>query len=109
MKKVYEYSSDKSFLELIDNERLKEQFVKITILDWEERPIQEVQGIVTGGNLNLDGNSNVRRTVNLSCYIDKEENANITSLDNLFSINKKMYLEIGYVNTTNQYIKHEKI
>ena len=109
MKKVYEYSSDKSFLELIDNEHLKEQFVKITILDWEERPIQEVQGIVTGGNLNLDGNSNVRRTVNLSCYIDKEENANITSLDNLFSINKKMYLEIGYVNTTDQYTKHEKI
>lgn len=109
MKKVYEYSSDKNFLELIDNEHLKEQFVKITILDWEERPIQEVQGIVTGGNLNLDGNSNVRRTVNLSCYIDKEENANITSLDNLFSINKKMYLEIGYVNTTDQYIKHEKI
>ena len=55
MKKVYEYSSDKSFLELIDNEHLKEQFVKITVLDWEERPIQEVQGIVTGGNLNLDG------------------------------------------------------
>ena len=109
MKKVYEYSSDKNFLELIDNEHLKEQFVKITILDWEERPIQEVQGIVTGGNLNLDGNSNVRKTVNLSCYIDKEENANITSLDNLFSINKKMYLEIGYVNTTDQYIKYEKI
>ena len=109
MKKVYEYSSDKSFLELIDNEHLKEQFVKITVLDWKERPIQEVQGIVTGGNLNLDGNSNVRRTVNLSCYIDKEENANITSLDNLFSINKKMYLEIGYVNTTDQYTKYEKI
>lgn len=109
MKKVYEYFSDKNFLELIDNEHLKEQFVKITILDWLERPIQEVQGIVTGGNLNLDGNSNVRRTINLSCYIDKEENANITSLDNLFSINKKMYLEIGYTNTTNQYTKYEKI
>lgn len=109
MKKIYEYSNDKSFLELVDNEYLKEQFVKITILDWEEKPIQEVQGIVTGGNLNLDGNSNVRRTVNLSCYIDKEENANITSLDNLFSINKKMYLEIGYTNTTNQYTKYEKI
>lgn len=109
MKKIYEYSNDKSFLELVDNEHLKEQFVKITILDWEEKPIQEVQGIVTGGNLNLDGNSNVRRTVNLSCYIDKEENANVTSLDNLFSINKKMYLEIGYTNTTNQYIKYEKI
>lgn len=109
MKKIYEYSSDKSFLELIDNEHLKEQFVKITILDWEERPLQEIQGIVTGGNLNLDGSSNIRRTVNLSCYIDKEENANITSLNNLFSINKKMYLEIGYINETDQYTKYKKI
>ena len=109
MRKIYEYSSDKKFLELIDNKHLKEQYVKITILNWLEQPIQEVQGIVTGGNLNLDGNSNVRRTINLSCYIDKEENANITSLDNLFSINKKMYLEIGYVNTTNQYKKYDKI
>lgn len=109
MKKIYEYSNDVKFLNVIDNEHLKEQFVKITILDWLERPIQEVQGIVTGGNLNLDGNSNVRRTVNLSCYIDKEENANITNLDNLFAINKKMFLEIGYVNTTDKYTNHDMI
>ena len=109
MRKIYEYSNDKNFLELIDNEHLKEQFVKITILDWLERPIQEIQGIVTGGSLNLDGNSNVRRTINLSCYIDKEENANITNLDNLFSINKKMYLEIGYVNTTDKYTNDKMI
>ena len=109
MKKIYEYSNDIKFLNVIDNEHLKEQFVKITILDWLERPIQEVQGIVTGGNLNLDGKSNVRRTVNLSCYIDKEENANITNLDNLFAINKKMFLEIGYVNTTNKYTNYDMI
>lgn len=109
MKKIYEYSNDIKFLNVIDNEHLKEQFVKITILDWLERPIQEVQGIVTGGNLNLDGKSNVRRTVNLSCYIDKEENANITNLDNLFAINKKMFLEIGYVNTTDKYTNHDMI
>lgn len=109
MKKIYDYSNDIKFLNVIDNEHLKEQFVKITILDWLERPIQEVQGIVTGGNLNLDGKSNVRRTVNLSCYIDKEENANITNLDNLFAINKKMFLEIGYVNTTDKYTNHDMI
>lgn len=109
MKKIYEYSSDKNFLELIDNEHLKEQYVKIIVLDWLERPIQEVQGIVTGGNLNLDGNSNVRRTINLSCYIDKEENANITNIDNLFSINKKIFLEIGYVNNTSYYTNYNII
>ena len=103
MKKIYEYSNNKDFLSLIDKEHLKEQYVKIAVLDWLERPIQEVQGVVTGGNINLDGSSNVRRTLNLSCYIDKKENSSITSLDNLFSINKKMYLEIGYKNNTNEY------
>ena len=109
MKKVYKYSNDKDFLEQINNEHLKERYVKITILNWLEEPIQEIQGIVTGGNLNLDGNSNVRRTTNLSCYIDKAENANVTNLDNLFSINKKMFLEIGYLNMTDKYIENKII
>ena len=109
MKKVYEYSNDKDFLEQINNEHLKERYVKITILNWLEEPIQEIQGIVTGGNLNLDGNSNVRRTTNLSCYIDKAENANVTNLDNLFSINKKMFLEIGYLNMTDKYVENKII
>ena len=109
MKKVYEYSNDKDFLELVNNEHLKEQYVKITILNWLENPIQEIQGIITGGNLNLDGNSNVRRTVNLSCYIDNEENAKVTNIENLFSINKKMFLEIGYLNITNQYTNNKII
>ena len=109
MKKVYEYSNDKDFLEQINNEHLKERYVKITILNWLEEPIQEIQGIVTGGNLNLDGNSNVRRTTNLSCYIDKVENANVTNLDNLFSINKKMFLEIGYLNMTDKYVENKII
>ena len=109
MKKIYEYSNDKDFLEQINNEHLKERYVKITILNWLEEPIQEIQGIVTGGNLNLDGNSNVRRTTNLSCYIDKAENANVTNLDNLFSINKKMFLEIGYLNMTDRYVENKII
>ena len=109
MKKVYEYSNDKDFLEQINNEHLKERYAKITILNWLEEPIQEIQGIVTGGNLNLDGNSNVRRTTNLSCYIDKAENANVTNLDNLFSINKKMFLEIGYLNMTDKYVENKII
>jgi hypothetical protein len=33
VKKIYDYSNDKEFLELIDSEHLKERYVKITILD----------------------------------------------------------------------------
>ena len=68
-----------------------------------EQPIQEVQGLVTGGNGNLDGKSAMRRSCNLQAFIPNEEISNITNVNNLFSINKKIYLEIGFKNTTGYY------
>ena len=106
MNKTYEYLNDKSFLETIVNKHLKEQYVKITVLDWQENPIEEIQGIVTGGNINLDGNSAVRRTMNLNIFIKNDNIANVTSLNTLFAINKKMRLEIGYKNDTNFYTQY---
>ena len=103
MKVRYPYLKDSKFLLDFDKEHLKEQFVKITILDWLENPIKEIQGIVTGGSINIDGNSNVRRTCNLSVFIKEEDYGKVTETDNLFSINKKMYLQIGYKNITNKY------
>ena len=99
----YEYLNDTDFLNSLDTLHLKEQYVKITVLDWLENPIKEMQGVTTGGNLNLDGNSAVRRTCNLSIFIYESEYAGVTNVDNLFSINKKVYLEIGILNTTEQY------
>ena len=103
MKKRYDYLSDENFLKELDVARLKDQYVRITVLNWKDEPIKDIQGIVTGGNLNLDGKSSVRRTCNLSVYIDETELTRVTDVDNLFSINKKIYLEIGYKNTTKQY------
>lgn len=106
MRKRYEYLTDQDFLLRMDKEHLKEQYVKITALDWLENPIKDIQGIVTGGTINLDGSSSVRRTCNLSAYIEKAEYANVTNLDNLFSINKKIYLEVGYKNITDEYSQY---
>lgn len=50
----YPYLSDSDFLKKMDKLHLTEQYVKITILDWQENPIQDIQGIITGGNINLD-------------------------------------------------------
>lgn len=108
MKTNYSYLKDTTFLKSFDEEHIKEQFVKITVLDWLERPIKEIQGITTGGNINKDGNSAVRQTLNLSCIID-ENQADITNLKNLFSINKKIYLEIGFINNTNKYTEYSMI
>ena len=83
----YEYLTDTDFLDKLYDSHLPEQYFKITILDWLENPIKEIQGLVTGGNENLDGKSALRRTCNLSAYIDSET-ASITEVDNLFSLNK---------------------
>ena len=106
MKFNYKYLQDSAFLAEIDNLQVKTQFVKITLLDWLENPIQEIQGLVTGGSINLDGKSALRRTCNLSVFVNEEELSNVTDVDSLFSINKKMDLEIGLLNTTDEYSEY---
>lgn len=102
----YEYMQDSDFLFKIDCLQTRTQYVKIIILDWQERPIQEIQGLTTGGSINLDGKSAMRRTCNLSMFVLNENLSKVTNINNLFSLNKKAYLEIGIKNTTNQYIQY---
>lgn len=109
MRKKYDYLTDADFLKYVDSLHLKEQYAKITLLDWEENPIKDIQGIITGGNISLDGKSAIRRTINISVYVDNSDIIGVTDIDNLFSINKKMKLEIGYVNTTDRYKQYEML
>ena len=96
----YSYLNDLQFLKEIDLMKVKEQYVKITVLDSLERPLKEIQGTVLTGSLNLDGKSIIRRTCNLSIYIDKNNN-NINSIqNNLFTSDKRIKLEIGFINNT---------
>ena len=99
----YPYLQDADFLVKIDNLQIQEQYVKITLLNWDEEPIQEVQGLATGGSLNLDGKSGMRRNGSVSIYIPNETLSEVTNINNLFSINKKIFLEIGIKNTTTEY------
>ena len=102
------YLRDKNFLKTIDRISLKEEFAKITILNWQERPIEDIQGKVGSGTLNINGNSSLRRTCNLTILID-ENNSNITSVKNSLSINKKIKLDIGVKNNTSQYSEYDII
>ena len=106
--KTYEYLTDADFLKQVDLLLLKEQYAKITILDWYEDPIRDITGIVTGGNLNIDGSSAVRRTCNLNVYIHDTE-LNVEKAENLFSLNKKVAIEIGFKNTTDKYTDYDII
>lgn len=102
------YLRDKDFLKIIDRSSFKEEFAKITILNWQERPIDEIQGKVSSGTLNINGSSSLRRTCNITILID-EENANVTSVRNSLSINKKIKLDIGIKNITSQYQNYDII
>ena len=102
MKNNYSYLNDSSFLKQLVNLHVKQYFVKITVLNWKEKPVEKIEGKVISANINIDGQSSIRRTATLSISIDNLIN-NITNVENLLSINKKMNLQIGFLNTTQQY------
>ena len=106
MNKNYEYMQDLEFLFKINSLNLKEQYVKIIALDWDERPIAEIQGSATSGNISLDGKAAMRRTCSLGMQIPNENYSNVTDVNNLFSINIKIFIEIGIKNTTNEYTEY---
>lgn len=101
----YPYLKDTNFLREFYKERIREQTVKIIVLDWKENPLQEIQGKVTGGSITINGSSSMRRTCNLSLLAD-EDNTDIKSINNLLSINKKVSLEIGFTNFTDKYLDY---
>lgn len=102
MRSTYPYLKDTFFLNLIDKLKVKEQYVKITLLDFLEKPIRSIQGQIISGSINLDGNSSIRRTCNLTMIAQEYEN-DLTDINNIISINKKLSLEIGFLNTTQYY------
>lgn len=102
MKREYPYLNNSIFLKQLVNLHIKEYFVKITVLSWIEKPIQNIEGRVISANINIDGQSIIRRTATLSIVIDDLIN-DITNIENLLSINKKINLQIGFLNTTQQY------
>ena len=104
----YRYLKDFSFLQTLLTHRLPEQFVKITILNLNEKPLKEIQGRVTGGSLNLDGKSSVRRTGNISVFVDERTN-DLTDVSHLFAINKKVKIEVGFLNQTEFYKNYKML
>ena len=114
MRKIYPYLQEayspnlneeqekRNFLALLDDFVNQRQYINMTLLDWEENPLQEIEGIISSGAINKDGASSVRRTCSLSCSVDGGS-YNVDSLDMLFSLNKKIFIEIGIKNETDQY------
>ena len=99
------YLNDKEFLKKFDLENRKEQYIRISVLDFKtEIPIASIEGKSTGGSCNLSGTSNMRRTATCSIAVDPwgidgQQYHNITDIDNLISMNKKVRIFTGFINT----------
>lgn len=53
------YMLDKDFLKQLDEDNLKQCYVKIEILDSEEKPISDIVGRVSTGNINIKDRKSV--------------------------------------------------
>ena len=90
--------NDKEFLKALDKQQYKTLYAKIISLDFDDNPIEEIQGTVTGGSISVNGTSAVRRTCSLSLAASSMmENIH----DYYWGLNTKFKLSIGVSNAVN--------
>lgn len=92
----------RAFLAKLDKFVNQKRYVRLTLLDWDENPIKEIQGEVTGGSISMDGSSSVRRTCTLSTSVSSG-GYSVDDAEDDFAINKKVFVEVGIENHTTEY------
>lgn len=111
----YAYLSNIDALKYISELQFQTRYVKILILDSRDLPIRALEGYVTGGSMNINGSSAVRRSGSLTMITEivKDKNGldpdpinimnQVTKIDSLLSINKRVAIEIGIKNSGLEY------
>ena len=51
---LYEYLKDESFLKKLDSLHIRENTIKITILDWQENPIDNIEGCAESAGVRIN-------------------------------------------------------
>lgn len=117
MRRTYPYLNDsfyedansalkrRNFLKTIDNFVNQKQYVRLTLLNWNEEPLKEIQGTISSGSLSKDGSSSIRRTCSLTASISSGD-YDIENMSYDFAINKKIFIEIGVENHSNQFLDY---
>ena len=57
---------DIEFLKKLYSYHHREIFARVTALTFEERPVECIEGRITGGSVNVDGTSSMRRSCSLT-------------------------------------------
>lgn len=89
-----------AFLEKLYEHKVRTVTTRITLLDWQEKPLGRIDGVITDGSYNADGNSAVRRNISLSLSIVDRNNVKVFEY---IDISKKVQVEIGLENTTDEH------
>ena len=92
----------RNFLSKIDSFVNQKRYVNMTLLNWKEEPLKEIQGEITGGTITVDGSSSVRRSCSLNTAVDAYS-YDVEDVEEDFAINKKIFIEIGIKNYTDEY------
>lgn len=93
-----DFMQDVGFLEELNKFRIKTYYAAIMVLDFEtEYPITRLEGRVVNGSMSIVANSSTRRTGSMQVVFDALT-FDLTNVDNLIAINKKISLSIGVKN-----------
>lgn len=85
---------NEDFLLELEKDRNREIYARIILLDVNELPIEEIEGKVISGSVNIDGTSVVRRTCSLQLVSN-----NVNVHDFYWGVKNKFKLEVGLLNT----------
>lgn len=97
-----DYLYDSNFLKQLDYNHNKKLNVRITALDLSDFPKEQITGLVTGGSINIDGASAVRRSCSLTLSAAAAANEKLPLItDTYWCYNNKFKLEIGLNNEIN--------
>lgn len=88
----YNYNYNEFLLDL-DKSNNKTIYARITALTFDEKPIETIEGKVTGGSINIDGASSLRRTCSITMVALDQYHDNF-----YMGLNTKFKLEIGVEN-----------
>lgn len=90
---------DDQFLIALLEQKEREIYARIASLDINEQPIEYIEGKVSDGSINIDGQSAIRRTCNITMAVN-----DLDINDVYWGIKTKFKLEIGVKNNlTNEY------
>lgn len=90
---------DRNFLYELDNCSQKTTHVRLISLDQNDTPVEQIEGIVTGGSIKIDGASIIRRTCSSLSLIVTDKDLKIA--DYHWAFNHKFSVEIGVENIIN--------